>query len=89
VVSKLKILLPKEMETIYTVIVKKFEFRRVVFYQLLQKFKDNNIPLKERERILWFMDEQHEEKMNKKRWKVGESRSISQNKILPKIEILL
>lgn len=60
-------LLPEEIEARSTAKVKKFEFGRVVFCQLLRRFEDNKIPSEERERILWFLGERHEEKMNKKR----------------------
>lgn len=66
-VLELKILPLEEMEARSIARVKKSEFGRVVFRQLLQKFEDNKIPSEKRDRLLWFLGEQHEEKMCKKR----------------------
>lgn len=56
-VLEMKILFLEEMEARSTTKVKKFEFGKVVFYQLLQRFEDNKIPSEERERLLWFLGE--------------------------------
>lgn len=69
--SKLKTLLPEEMEAKSTVKIRKSKFGRVVFYQLLQKFEDNKIPSKERERLVIFEKMTWVEDVQEERENVG------------------
>lgn len=88
-VSKLKILLFEEIEAKSTTKVKKYELGKVVFCQLLYKFKDSKVHSKEREMILWFLSEWHDDKMCNNKGKMWDPRSIHLNKTPPKIKILL
>lgn len=69
---KAKILPPREMEARATRRIKKFEFGKTVFYQLLRGFKDQGIPDDEKRNLLKFLNEQHERKLCSKKGQVWE-----------------
>lgn len=88
-VSKPTFLSPGGMEDRAMIKMKKLEFEQLIFRQPLQAFEDKKISLKKRENLLWILEEQHEERMQKKKRLPQKPRCPPPHKTSPRIEILL